>query len=424
VTAIVDQLGGIREFDLDSVGRVTAVTAPERREQYGYGPNGVLTGPNRTHAGTLPRTAGASRYEHDAQGRMTARHTRTLSGRTRTWRYAWNADDRLVAVTTPDGVTWRYHYDALGRRVAKLRLGADGRVAEQTAFVWDGATLVEQIHSVGQAITWDYQPGGFTPIVQTERIQTPQEWVDSRFYAIVTDLIGTPQELVDSYGTVAWRQPTTLWGGQLAGPPQQAYCPLRFPGQYFDPETGNNYNLFRYYDPEAAGYLAPDPLGLDAGPNPNAYVPNPVGWLDPLGLARCDDPRYQSGTATGSADLPDVHGKWLRGSHGNAGRIPGQIARQLEGQQFNTFDDFREAFWTAVGNDPKLASEFPRSISRMQEGKAPFVHNTQYVGKVTNYALHHLTPIQHGGGVYDMRNIVVVTPRFHRDILDRGYHYG
>ncbi|MFC0432267.1 DUF6531 domain-containing protein [Kutzneria buriramensis] len=425
VTAIVDQLAGIREFDLDLAGRVTAVTAPDHREQYAYGPNGVLTGPDRTHAGTLPRAAGASRYDHDGQGRAVARHTRTLSGQTRTWRYAWNGDDRLVAVTTPDGIAWRYRYDPLGRRIAKLRLGPDGQIAEQTVFVWDGATLVEQIHSGGQALTWDYQPGGFTPITQTERIQTPQEWVDSRFYAIVTDLIGTPHELVDPYGTVAWRQPAALWGGQLTAPAQQTQCPLRFPGQYFDPETGNNYNLFRYYDPEAASYLAPDPLGLDAGPNPNAYVPNPIGWLDPLGLAGCDDPRNQPGRATGAGDLPDVNGKWLRGSHGNAGRIPGQIARQLQGQQFNTFDDFRKAFWKAVGNDPQLSSQFsPSNVRRMQNENAPIAHSSQHVGKVKSYALHHVTPIQHGGAVYDMRNIVVVTPQFHRDVLDRGYHFG
>jgi RHS repeat-associated protein len=409
------------------VGRATAVTTPQGREQYEYRPNGVLTGPDRAHDGTLPRAAGASRYEHDGQGRVTARHTRTLSGQTRTWRYTWNADDRLTAVTTPDGVTWRYRYDPLGRRVAKLRFGLDNQVVEQTTFTWDGATLVEQVHSGGQALTWDYQPGGFTPLAQTERLlarEAPQEWIDARFSAIVTDLIGTPHELVDPGGNLAWRQQTTLWGGQLAPPAHQTSCPLRFPGQYFDPETGTNYNLFRYYDPEAAAYLAPDPLGLDAGANPHAYVPNPIGWLDPLGLS-CDDPRNQPGTPSGGHHLRDVSGKWLRGSHGNAGRIPGQIARQLEGQQFNSFDDFRKAFWKAVGNDPQLSAQFsPSNVRRMQNENAPIAHSSQHVGKVKSYALHHVTPIQHGGAVYDMRNVVVVTPHFHRDVLDRGYHYG
>ncbi|MFD8463152.1 RHS repeat-associated core domain-containing protein [Streptomyces antimycoticus] len=61
-------------------------------------------------------------------------------------------------------------------------------------------------------------------------------------------------------------------------------CPLRFPGQYADPETGLHYNLFRYYDPETARYLTPDPLGLAPADNPHTYVVNPLTWADPLGL--------------------------------------------------------------------------------------------------------------------------------------------
>ncbi|MFJ6593807.1 RHS repeat-associated core domain-containing protein [Streptomyces violaceusniger] len=41
--------------------------------------------------------------------------------------------------------------------------------------------------------------------------------------------------------------------------------PPRFPGQYADPETGLNYNHFRYYDPETARYVAsfvPERRGL------------------------------------------------------------------------------------------------------------------------------------------------------------------
>lgn len=62
-------------------------------------------------------------------------------------------------------------------------------------------------------------------------------------------------------------------------------CPLRFPGQYADEETGLHYNYFRYYDPENARYISPDPLGLEPAVNHHAYVLNALGWTDPLGLA-------------------------------------------------------------------------------------------------------------------------------------------
>ena len=39
------------------------------------------------------------------------------------------------------------------------------------------------------------------------------------------------------------------------------------------------------------------------------------------------------------------------------------------------------------------------------------------------YVIHHRKPIHDGGGVYDLGNIVISTPRFHLDILDRNYHF-
>ncbi|WP_199813904.1 RHS repeat-associated core domain-containing protein, partial [Streptomyces graminis] len=67
-----------------------------------------------------------------------------------------------------------------------------------------------------------------------------------------------------------------------------AYTPLRFPGQYYDPETRLHYNYFRYYDPETAGYLTADPLGLTPAPNPKRYVENPTVVSDPCGLSPDD----------------------------------------------------------------------------------------------------------------------------------------
>jgi RHS repeat-associated protein len=114
-----------------------------------------------------------------------------------------------------------------------------------------------------------------------------QDLIDRRFYAIVTDLIGTPTELLDAGGNIAARLRTTLWGALVSGD-QAVTCPLRFPGQYHDAESGLHYNFHRYYDPASGRYQSPDPLGLTPAPDPHAYVPNPTFHIDPLGLAPCE----------------------------------------------------------------------------------------------------------------------------------------
>ncbi|MFK4190042.1 hypothetical protein ACI2L4_39660, partial [Streptomyces sparsogenes] len=132
LTGIDDQLHGPRAFDLDEAGRVTAVRAENWTETYAYDeagnqthatwpdrhPGADTTGP-RAYTGTRITRAGRVRYEHDAAGRLTLRQKTRLSKRPDTWRYTWDAENHLTTVTTPDGNTWRYLYDPLGRRTAK-----------------------------------------------------------------------------------------------------------------------------------------------------------------------------------------------------------------------------------------------------------------------------------------------------------------
>ncbi|MFI9644270.1 toxin C-terminal domain-containing protein [Micromonospora sp. NPDC051925] len=302
LVGIVDQLTGERRLELDRTGRITAVRAADWTERYAYDEAGNIanaTWPDvpaedgdvargeREYTGTLIRRAGNVRYEYDAAGRVTLRQVKQRSTKPSTWRYAWDSEDRLVAVTTPDGTRWRYRYDALGRRVAKQRLDADGGVVEQVDFAWDGPRLVEQTHrgaTGDRTSTWEYAPGTFTPISQTDA-SADQDEVDRRFYAIVTDLVGTPTELVSPDGEVAWQQRTTIWGIPTHVSATGADCPLRFPGQFHDPETGASYNFHRHFGPEIGRYLSTDPLGLEAGFDPHAYVSNPSHEIDPFGLA-------------------------------------------------------------------------------------------------------------------------------------------
>ncbi|WP_329146853.1 DUF6531 domain-containing protein [Streptomyces niveus] len=308
LTTTTDRLAGLStRFELDSVGRPLGLTAGAWSEGYSYDSAGNQTGAQwpdrarhtesrgeRVYDGTRLVSAGGLRYEYDAAGRVVLRQKRRLSRKPDTWRYTWDAEDRLIACTTPDGTVWRYTYDPFGRRTAKHRMAADGvTIAAAVHFSWDDTRLAEQTDlSTGVTLTWDHE--GHRPISQLERraaatrsphqTQPPQQDVDSRFFAIVSDLVGTPTELVDEQGQIAWYNRSTVWGLTSWNREADAYTPLRFPGQYDDPETGLHYNVHRHYDPETARYVSADPLGLAPAANPAAYVGNPYTWMDPQGL--------------------------------------------------------------------------------------------------------------------------------------------
>ncbi|KAB8168505.1 Rhs protein, partial [Streptomyces sp. 3MP-14] len=341
--AVHDQEAGTTRYELDPLGRPLGVQTPEWEEAYAYDPEGNQTsaswtgapvdsdacGP-RSYEGTRVTSAGRVRYAYDEAGRTVERRVRTLSGQVRTWRYVWDAEDRLVGVVGPDGASWRYGYDPLGRRVSKWRVAADGSSERRVEFVWDGPTLAEQV-SVDDGhgaearpvvLTWNHF--AHRPLTQARRVAgSAAAWptrdaaggggtatataatglgkpadgasgphgggdgdpdTDTRFWAIITDLVGTPTHLVDEEGETAWRSTSTLWGRTVG---TGVDCPLRFPGQYADDETGWHYNHYRHYDPEISRFTSPDPLGLDPAPNAYTYPRNPHSWTDPLGLTPC-----------------------------------------------------------------------------------------------------------------------------------------
>jgi RHS repeat-associated protein len=302
-STISDTVAGTRRIEVDLGGRITGIQADTWNESYAYDSLGNVAdsscspwpeeaGPRET-SGTRIHSSGRTHLDYDQSGRVVRAVKRTLSGQRLVWAYSWDLDDRLVQAALPDGSSWRYRYDPLGRRVAKQEVRADGSVGEECLFTWDGSRLVEQVTRAGDgtqtALTWDYRPGTWSPVAQRTRswaADAPQAVVDEAFHAIVTDLTGTPTELIDGDGGIAWCRVASAWGRTVVTRAQDGVeCPLRSPGQFQDVETGLHYNLHRYYDPATAAYLSPDPLGLTPSPNDYAFVGNPLTDFDPLGLS-------------------------------------------------------------------------------------------------------------------------------------------
>ncbi|WP_229015788.1 RHS repeat domain-containing protein [Photorhabdus bodei] len=244
---------------------------------------------------------GACAYRYDENGRRTEKTEQRRGYRPRTWRYRWDAQDRLTGVISPEGTRWRYGYDAFGRRISKRKeTDTAGPPVKPTAiigydYLWSGEQLIEEtpVYADGtvgyeNSIHWLYEPGALTPLARHEKGQ---------LYYVVSDHQGTVREILTEAGELIWAGRLLTWGEPECWPvltvndPRNLTCNLRFCGQYADPESGLCYNRFRYYDNETGQYLSTDPLGLAGGVNPYSYVHNPTGWIDPLGLTGCSDPK-------------------------------------------------------------------------------------------------------------------------------------
>jgi RHS repeat-associated protein len=297
-----------------------------------YGPAGQLV-----FAATS--NGGARRYAYDDDGNLLERHDPDGG----VWRYTWSAAGNLVEVERPDGKKLGLAYDALGRRIKKTFEGKTTRwvwdgdvplhewveggeapavarltakvVAATTAPPNAGATTTggagtndEPERTLVTAaprppageeapektvvtappgyelappglVTWVFEPGTHSPAAKIAG--------DERF-SIVCDLVGAPVAMLDERGDPVWSAELGAYGQlrelETAEGFDRSACPLRWPGQYEDAETGLHYNRHRYYDPDSGQYISQDRLGIRAGLAAYAYVADPLTTTDALGL--------------------------------------------------------------------------------------------------------------------------------------------
>ena len=115
---------------------------------------------------------------------------------------------------------------------------------------------------------------------------------DGKTYRIFADQIDTPRVITDNTNTTLWAWDSKPFGESqpdedVDGDNTKLGYNLRFPGQYYDAETGKHYNFNRDYDPVTGRYVQSDPIGLDGGMNTYGYVlSSPVNSIDDSGLLR------------------------------------------------------------------------------------------------------------------------------------------
>ncbi|MGZ7460264.1 RHS repeat domain-containing protein, partial [Pseudomonas sp. Ma2-10] len=145
--------------------------------------------------------------------------------------------------------------------------------------------------------------------------------------------LGTPQELTDYSGEIMWSAKYRAYGNLATLDVAEIDNPLRFQGQYFDAETGLHYNRHRYYNPGTGRFLTPDPIKLAGGLNNYQYVPNPTGWVDPLGLNNC--PGADGCKPDRAIEVPEEQAKVDQGDPG----IPSAKVLQARQRQAQILED-------------------------------------------------------------------------------------
>ena len=221
-----------------------------------------------------------------------------------------------------------YQYDAFGRRIhkhsetrnfiqSKEQLRQTTKTQHQhTHMLWDSDLPIQEYNDT-HVYTTIYDQGSFEPVARlawlrddipqpiNDEPENDEGWYGNnkpepspaiQIYHYHNDQLGTPNELTNQQGEVIWLADYEAWGNtaKVIYTPvkisqiqvsQNEIQPIRFQGQHFDEETGLHYNRFRYYDPDVGMFTTRDPIGLLGGDNVFQYAPNPIGWVDPLGLA-------------------------------------------------------------------------------------------------------------------------------------------
>ncbi len=197
--------------------------------------------------------------------------------------YSYDSRDQLVRINMPDGA-WEAEYDALGRRSRKTFKG------QTTEYYWNTDQLIAEVQRDGRLRLYVYaHPMALCPVMflDYDSVNAPPE--SGRRYFVFADQVGTPCLIEDDSGTAVWRARIDPYGRADIVPEAKIEFNLRFPGHYFDRETGLHHNRFRYYDPVLGRYIQSDPWGIAGGYNLYAYCSNPLLHADVRGLGEQDE---------------------------------------------------------------------------------------------------------------------------------------
>jgi RHS repeat-associated protein len=247
---------GSLAFTYDKAGNRETKTLDGETGTYAY-----LSGTNRIDTIT---GADTTTFDYDANGNTIDMAALSLT---------YDQDNRLVIARKDGAVVGEYVYNGLGQRVIK----STGDVTTYYHYDFQGNLIAETPPDTVFIDGSEYIYNGPTALATVDI-------ASAEIYYYHVNHLSTPEFITDATGEVVWQAAVKPFGAVVINEASTIDNPLRFPGHYFDAETGLHYNSARYYSPEVGRYLTPDPSGLEGGLNPYAYsLNNPITAYDSNG---------------------------------------------------------------------------------------------------------------------------------------------
>ena len=246
ITGITDTTNGALSwtYGYDLLDRLTSGSKTGLSQTFTYDTNGNRLTQGGTSSTTYTISSTSNRLS-STSGALVRMYTYDAAGNVLTYSnltYTYNNRGRMKT-SKVGSTTTTYVYNALGQRVKKSG-GSAG-----TVLYWydEEGHLLGEYSSTGALVQETVWLGDIP--VATLRPGTPV----AIFY-VHTDHLNTPRKVSrPSDNALRWRWDSDPFGTSTpnqnpAGLGTFTYN-LRFPGQYFDTESGLNYNYFRDYDP-------------------------------------------------------------------------------------------------------------------------------------------------------------------------------
>jgi RHS repeat-associated protein len=282
----------ITTYGYDDAARLTSIQSSTEAFNEGYtvDASGSRVSDTRTGGATWQYDAanqlkqrGSVTYEYDDNGNLTKKTDSILSEPLRTTIYAYDSLNRLSEIHDgANALVARYKYDPFDRRLSK-QLGESGPI---TYYVPSSTGLLAEVDAVGEVqVSYGWHPEHDDSTYPL--FARVSDGVGGRRYVYYhNDHIGTPQRITDKAGKLIWSAQYDGFGKATVSTSAEGGVMnnLRYPGQYFDAETGLHYNDRRYYEPETGRYITRDPIGFAGGMNLYAYAAHsPTNLIDPTG---------------------------------------------------------------------------------------------------------------------------------------------